>query len=77
MDTYETPAQRDPSQPTIFGGTPLRPVVELGGGIEFKLNRKIQYRASKTKLSIAKSDLLDGQEWQETGSTTSSCHDPR
>ncbi len=33
MDTYETLAQRDPSQPTAFGGTPFRPVLVLGGGI--------------------------------------------
>jgi outer membrane protein OmpA-like peptidoglycan-associated protein len=67
-NTYETLAQRDPSQPTIFGGTPYRPVLEVGGGIEFKLNEKFNI-ALEDKVSITKTDLIDGQEWQETGST--------
>jgi hypothetical protein len=67
--SFETLAQRDPSQPTIFGGTPIRPVLELGGGIEFKLSDKFNI-ALEDKVSITKTDLLDGQEWQETGSTT-------
>jgi outer membrane protein OmpA-like peptidoglycan-associated protein len=68
-NTYETLAQRDPSQPTIFGGTPYRPVLEIGGGIEFKLNEKFNI-ALEDKVSITKTDLLDGQEWQETGSNS-------
>ncbi|HSZ34102.1 MAG TPA: OmpA family protein [Puia sp.] len=68
-NTYETAAQHDPSQSSIFGGTSLRPVAELGGGIEIKLNEKFNI-AIEDKVSIVKTDLLDGQEWQETGSTT-------
>lgn len=64
--SFETIAQRDPSQPTIFGGTPLRPVLALGGGIEIKLSEKFNI-AIEDKISITKSDLIDGQEWQETG----------
>ncbi len=67
--SFETLAQRDPSQPTIFGGTPFRPVLELGGGIEFKLSDRFNI-ALEDKVSITKTDLIDGQEWQETGSTT-------
>jgi len=67
--SYETIAQRDPSQPTIFGGTPLRPVVNFGAGMEIKINDKFNI-ALEDKVSIAKTDLLDGQEWQETGSPT-------
>jgi outer membrane protein OmpA-like peptidoglycan-associated protein len=67
-NTYETIAQRDPSQPTIFGGTPFRAVFVVGAGIEFKLNEKWNI-ALEDKLSVSKSDLIDGQEWQETGST--------
>jgi len=67
--SYETIAQRDPSQPTIFGGVPLRPVLVLGGGIEFKINNKFNI-ALEDKVSISKSDLIDGQQWQETGSIT-------
>ena len=64
--TFETLGQRDPSQPTIFGGTPFRPVLVLGGGIEFKLSDKFNI-ALEDKVSITKTDLIDGQEWQETG----------
>ena len=67
--SFETLAQRDPSQPTAFGGTPLRPVLVLGGGIQFKLSNKFNI-ALEDKVSISKSDLIDGQEWQETGSTS-------
>jgi hypothetical protein len=67
--TFETLGQRDPSQPTAFGGTPIRPVLVLGGGIEFKLSDKFNI-ALEDKVSITKTDLIDGQEWQETGSTT-------
>ena len=65
--TFETLAQRDPSQPTAFGGTPIRPVLVVGGGIEFKLSDKFNI-ALEDKLSITKTDLIDGQQWQETGS---------
>ena len=65
--SYETMAERDHSQPTIFGGTPFRPVLALGGGIEFKLSDKFNI-AVEDKVSITKSDLIDGQQWQETGS---------
>jgi outer membrane protein OmpA-like peptidoglycan-associated protein len=67
--TFETPAQHDASQSSIFGGTSLRPVAELGGGMEIKLNEKFNI-AIEDKVSIVKTDLLDGQEWQETGSAT-------
>jgi hypothetical protein len=69
-NTYETEAQRDPSQPTIFGGTPFRPVLVMGAGIEIKLSDKFNI-AIEDKVSITKSDLLDGQEWQETGDINS------
>src|SRR5450631_4202356 len=49
--SFETLAQRDPSQPTIFGGTPFRPVLVLGGGIEFKLSDKFNI-ALEDKVSI-------------------------
>ena len=69
-NTYETVAQRDPSQPTIFGGTPFRPILNLGLGMEVKLSEKFNI-ALEDKLTITKSDLIDGQQFQETGSITS------
>jgi outer membrane protein OmpA-like peptidoglycan-associated protein len=68
-NTYETVAQRDPSQPTIFGGTPFRPILNLGLGMEVKLSEKFNI-ALEDKVTITKSDLLDGQQYQETGSST-------
>ena len=68
-NSYETVAQRDPSQPTIFGGTPFRPILNLGIGMEVKLSEKFNI-ALEDKVTITKSDLLDGQQYQETGSTT-------
>ena len=57
-----------PSRP-FLAEHPIRPVLEFGGGIEYKLTDKFNI-ALEDKVSISKSDLLDGQEWQETGSTT-------
>lgn len=67
--SFETLAERDKSQPTIFGGVPVRPVLVLGAGIQFKLNNKFNI-ALEDKVSITKSDLIDGQQWAETGSNT-------
>jgi len=64
--SFETMAERDKSQPTIFGGTPFRFVLVLGAGIEFKLNNKFNI-ALEDKVTITKTDLIDGQQWQETG----------
>jgi outer membrane protein OmpA-like peptidoglycan-associated protein len=64
--SFETMAERDKSQPTIFGGTPFKFVLVLGAGIEFKLNNKFNI-ALEDKVSITKTDLIDGQQWQETG----------
>lgn len=66
--SYETIAQRDPSQPTAFG-VPVRATLVVGGGAEFKISPKFNI-ALEDKLSISKSDLIDGQQWQETNSTT-------
>jgi outer membrane protein OmpA-like peptidoglycan-associated protein len=63
--TFETVAQRDNSQPTAFG-IPFRPVLDLGAGAEIKLSEKFNI-AIEDKVTITKTDLLDGQEWQETG----------
>jgi hypothetical protein len=66
--TFETIAQRDPSQPTL-NGVPIIPVFVVGLGTEIKLSDKFNI-AIEDKVSVTKSKLVDGQEWQETGSTT-------
>jgi outer membrane protein OmpA-like peptidoglycan-associated protein len=67
-NTFETLAQRDGSQPTL-GSTPIRPILTGGGGIAYKINERFNI-ALEDKVTVSKTDLLDGQEWQETGSTT-------
>lgn len=65
-DTYETQAQtHDGRRPTIKGYT-FRPVVHLGGGVQFKLNNKFNL-ALEDRVTITKDDLLDGQQWSEQG----------
>jgi len=62
---YETEAETDNGQPE-FLGEPFRPVFNVGAGIQFKLSKRLSL-AIEDKLSMTKSDLLDGQQWQENG----------
>jgi hypothetical protein len=61
--SFETMAERDPSQPS-FGGAPFKPVLVLGFGMEFKLSQRFNL-AIEEKYTGTKTDLLDGQQWQE------------
>ena len=38
----------------------------VGAGVQFKLSKKVNL-AIEDKLTISKTDLLDGQQWQENG----------
>jgi outer membrane protein OmpA-like peptidoglycan-associated protein len=62
---YETEADRDPGQPELFD-KPFRPIFNLGAGIQFKLNKKLSI-ALEDKVTVTKSDLLDGNQWQNNG----------
>ena len=64
--SFETVAQRDPSQPSAFG-VPFRPVFVFGPGVEIRLSDKFNV-AIEDKVTVTKTRLIDGQEWQETGS---------
>ena len=64
---FDTPAQTDPGQPTM-GGWPIYPVLAVGAGAQFKLNNKFNI-AVEYKYTFIKTDLLDGQQWQENGAT--------
>lgn len=59
---YESEAEGDNSQPE-FLGEPFKPVYNVGLGVQFKLNKKLSL-AIEDKLSFVKTDLLDGQQWQ-------------
>lgn len=62
---YETDAEQDNGQPELFDMT-LRPIVNFGAGVQFKLNKKLSL-AIEDKFTVSKSDLLDGNQWQENG----------
>jgi len=64
-DTYESLREEDPTQPDLFQ-EPFKPVFVLGAGIQFKLTNKVNL-AIEDKFSSAKTDLIDGQQWQENG----------
>lgn len=64
-DSYETLREEDVTQPKVFQ-EPFKPAFIVGAGIQFKLSEKVNL-AVEDKFSITKTDLLDGQQWQENG----------
>ncbi|HEV8508227.1 MAG TPA: OmpA family protein [Chitinophagaceae bacterium] len=62
-DSYETQAERDPLQPKL-GDRPFKVAFEFGGGVQFKINNRFNI-ALEDKITLPKTDLLDGQQWQE------------
>jgi len=61
--SYETQAQRDPGQAELFD-KPFRPMFTGGIGVQFKLNKRLSL-GIEDRLNVMKSDLIDGQQWQE------------
>jgi outer membrane protein OmpA-like peptidoglycan-associated protein len=68
--TFETKAEQDPGQPKL-GGWPFYPVAVVGLGAAFKINNKFNL-AVEYKYTMIKTDLLDGQQWQENYNPTTS-----
>jgi outer membrane protein OmpA-like peptidoglycan-associated protein len=64
---YETPAEEDRGQPKLFDKS-FKPILTGGAGIQFKLSRKLSL-GIEDRFNITKSDLLDGQQWQENDAT--------
>lgn len=64
---FDTPAETDPGQPKL-GGWPLYPVAVAGIGAQFKLNNQFNI-AVEYKHTFIKTNLLDGQQFQENGPT--------
>lgn len=60
---YETDAPKDPGQPELFQGG-FKPMLTAGFGVQFKLSKKISL-GIEDRINIPKSDLVDGQMWQE------------
>src|SRR5688500_16601750 len=63
-DSYETPAENEGDRrPKLFGNT-FKPSGHVGAGIAFKLSNRVNL-AVEDRYTIVKTDLLDGQRWQE------------
>jgi len=62
-NSYETKAERDPLQPKL-GSNPFKPAFVVGAGVQIKLTTKLNI-AIEDKFTSVKTDLLDGQQWQE------------
>lgn len=63
-DSYETPAENENERrPKLFGDT-FKPSGTAGVGIAFKLSNRINL-AIEDRFTLVKTDLLDGQRWQE------------
>ncbi len=60
---YETQAQQDPGQGELFD-KPFKAMVTGGLGFQYKLNKKLSL-SLEDRVNISKSDLIDGQQWQE------------
>ncbi|HEU4574652.1 MAG TPA: OmpA family protein [Chitinophagaceae bacterium] len=61
--SFETKAEVDKLQPKLFG-SPFKPVLVLGAGTQIKLSDRLNL-AIEDKFTSSKTDLLDGQQWQE------------
>jgi outer membrane protein OmpA-like peptidoglycan-associated protein len=62
-NSYETHAETDPLQPKLFGKS-FKPSFQIGVGMAFKLSNKFNL-AIEERFTAVKTDLLDGQQWQE------------
>jgi outer membrane protein OmpA-like peptidoglycan-associated protein len=62
-DTYETHPEAEPGNPEVFN-EPFRWVFVVGVGVQFKVNNKWNI-SIEDKFSAPKSDLIDGQQWQD------------
>jgi len=66
-NSYESPAETEGGErrPKLFGMT-LKPSASVGVGVAFKLNEKLNL-AIEDRHTLVKTDLLDGQRWQDHG----------
>lgn len=62
---YETDAETDGEARAKFAGNTIKPNFNFGAGVAFKLSPKLNL-AIEDKFTITKSDLLDGQRYQNT-----------
>ena len=62
--SYDTDAQNQGNRRSKLFGQTLRPTGTLLAGIAFKLGKRVNL-AIEDRLSFAKDDLMDGQQWQD------------
>ncbi len=62
---YESEGQGDIGQPEVFG-EPFRFNTTAGVGVQFRLSPRVSL-SIEDRLNFSKSDLLDGNQWQENG----------
>jgi hypothetical protein len=62
--TYETPAENEGTRRPKLGDNTLKPSGTVLAGVAFKLSNRINL-ALEDRWTFVKSDLLDGQRWQE------------
>jgi outer membrane protein OmpA-like peptidoglycan-associated protein len=60
---YETDAENDGAARAQFLGRTIVPSVNFGGGIAFRLGKRINL-AIEDRVALTPTDLLDGQRWQ-------------
>jgi outer membrane protein OmpA-like peptidoglycan-associated protein len=63
-DTYETDAETHGERRARLGDNTLIPVGHVGGGIAFRLSRRLNL-AIEDRFTITRDDLIDGQRWAE------------
>ena len=63
-NSYETDAENNNSNSSTLFGQTLKPSGTVLGGIAFKLGKRVNL-ALEDRFTFIKSDLLDGQQWQE------------
>ncbi len=60
---YESKGEEDPLKPKVFGN-PFRPLLVVGAGMQFKLNKKLSLSLENRYNIPMQTDLLDGLQWQ-------------
>ncbi len=63
-DSYETNAENEGDRRPKLGDNTLKPSGTILGGIAFRLSKRINL-ALEDRFTLVKTDLLDGQRWQE------------
>lgn len=63
-DTYETIAENESTRRPIFGDNIVKPSGTVLAGVAFRLGKRINL-SLEDRWTFVKTDLLDGQRWQE------------